>query len=104
MSAGLRSGTAPQYECGIAAWSEGRQEEALASFEKAIELDEGISERPFQEGLERARADEFADAEGWLWIAHLFRPEHVPTLSCLGDVLRRLGKVEEALPLLERGA
>ena len=91
------------YESGIAAWGEGRQEEALAKFEKAIELDDKILDQPFQDGLERVRAGEFADAEGWLWIAHLFRPEHAPTLSCLGDVLRRLGRVDEALPLLERG-
>jgi Flp pilus assembly protein TadD len=91
------------YDCGIAAWGEGRQQEAVALFERAIELDPAISDRPFQEGYERARAGEFAEAEGWLWIAHLFRPEHAPTLSCLGDVLRRLGKVQDALPLLERG-
>jgi Tetratricopeptide repeat/Glycosyltransferase family 9 (heptosyltransferase) len=38
-----------------------------------------------------------------LWLALLFRPEHAPTLSCLGDVLRRQGKTEQALPLLEKG-
>jgi hypothetical protein len=99
----LHEEAAAQYESGIVSWNEGRQEDAIASFEKAIELDAAISDRPFREGLERARAGEFADAEGWLWIAHLFRPEHVPTLSCLGDVLRRLGRVDDALPLLENG-
>jgi tetratricopeptide (TPR) repeat protein len=99
----LHEEAAAQYENGIESWNEGRQEEAVANFERAIELDAAILDRPFQEGLERAQAGEFAGAEGWLWIAYLFRPEHVPTLSCLGDVLRRLGRVEDALPLLEKG-
>ncbi len=74
----------------------------MASFERALELDPQIAGIPYQEGLDRARAGEFADAEGWLWIARMFRPEHVQTLSCLGDVLRSLGRAEEALPLLEQ--
>ncbi len=93
-----------KYECGVLNWREGRQEEAVAWFEEALSADPAIAERPYREGVERARAREFADAEGWLWLAHLFRPEHAPTLSCLGDVLRQLGRVEEALPLLEEGA
>jgi len=92
------------YERGIAEWTEGLQDQALASFEKALELDAAIADLPFQEGLERAQAGELSDAEGWLWIAHLFRPEHVPTLACLGDTLRRLGRVEAALDLLQKGA
>jgi tetratricopeptide (TPR) repeat protein len=91
------------YERGILAWSEGRQDEALACFEQALAGDPGIAERPYQEGLERAQAGELAEAEGWLWLAHLFRPQDVATLSCLGDVLRQLGRVGEAVPLLEQG-
>lgn len=91
-----------EYDRGILLWGEGRQNEALACFESAIESDPRIAGRPYQEGLERARNGEFADAEGWLWLAHLFQPEHVPTLSCLGDVLRQLGRVEEGAGLLEQ--
>lgn len=90
------------YRRGIEFWNEQRTGEAVASFERALEMDPQIASLPYEEGLLRAQCGDFTDAEGWLWIAHLFRPEHVPTLNCLGDVLRRLCRVEEALPLLER--
>jgi Flp pilus assembly protein TadD len=89
------------YERGIDEWSAGRQQEALHCFEQALRLDPAIADLPYREGVARAHAGNVRDAEGWLWLAHLFRPEHAPTLSCLGDVLRRLGRIEEALPLLE---
>jgi hypothetical protein len=90
------------YRRGIECWSQGRAEDAIASFERALQLDASISGLPYEEGLRHAQDGEYAGAEGWLWIAHLFRPGHVPTLTCLGEVLRSLGRAAEALPLLHQ--
>ncbi len=89
-----------EYQAGLSLWSQGLREEAVERFERALSADPSIASSPYLEGLDRARAGDIAGAEGWLWLARMFQPEHVPTLRCLGDVLRRLGRLDEALPLL----
>src|SRR5258708_38072015 len=89
------------YHLGNVYWSDGQGSEAEACFSQACRLDPQIGDIPFQSGVECARAGDFEVAEGCLWLALGFRPEHAPTLTCLGDVLRHLGRVDEGLPLLE---
>ena len=100
MNATGRAAAEQLYERGLALWSEGITDEAVLCFEQALGEDPEIGELPQREGVARMRAGEFAAAEGWLWLAHLFRPRSAVTLGCLGEVLTRLGRPEEALPLL----
>jgi Flp pilus assembly protein TadD len=90
------------YHLGTIYWSQSRMEDAVACFERARDLDPAVAEVPYQKGLACARDGELGDAESWLGLALAFRPDHPFALLCLGDVLRRLGRVEEALPLLEK--
>ena len=90
------------YHLGTIYWSQSRMDEAVACFERARDLDPAVAEVPYQKGIECARDGELGDAESWLGLALAFRPDHALAILCLGDVLRRLGRVEDALPLLEK--
>jgi tetratricopeptide (TPR) repeat protein len=90
------------YHLGTIYWSQSRMDDAVACFERARDLDPAVAEVPYQKGIECARDGELGDAESWLGLALAFRPDHALAMLCLGDVLRRQGRVEDALPLLKK--
>lgn len=92
------------FHLGNLYWEGDRLADADACFRKASELDPAIADLPLRSGLEAAHAGLLEDACALLELALAFRPEHPRTLSCLGDVQRRLGRLPEGVELLTRAA
>ncbi len=75
--------------------------QAAASFREAVRLDPKIPDIPLRMGIECARNGMLDEAEDCLRLTLGFGRDNAPALACLGDVLRRQGRVAEALELLQ---
>ncbi len=75
--------------------------QAEASFREAVRLDPKIPDVPLRMGIECARNGLLDEAENCLRLTLGFGRENAAALACLGDVLRRQGRVAEALELLQ---
>jgi Tfp pilus assembly protein PilF len=61
----------------------------------------GIADLALRTGLQYAVSGLLEDAETWLRLALAIEPQHPSALTSLGDVLRRQGRLGEAMPPLE---
>lgn len=89
---------------GVALLDVDRNDDAAAAFEAAIRLLGREFQPVFNLGLARNRQRRFGEAEALFREALQQRPDDTLILACLGDVVAKLGRLDEALELLERGA
>ncbi len=91
-------------ERGLALQRAGRSEEALASFERAVELKHDDVDALVGQAETHIELGHFEDAADCFELALAFAPDHVPALLGLGRLRREAGDCESALRLLERAA
>jgi Flp pilus assembly protein TadD len=102
MSATGTALSADKHQQAVQHFRDGRLEEALHLLGEAIAEDE-TSERWNDWAAIQLAARNMTDAEKGLRRALQLQPENLQAAANLGAVLATLGKIEEAIPLLERG-
>lgn len=89
------------FQLGSILLDEGRRDEAGAHFREAHRLDPKIADFPLRIGIECAQEGMLDEAESSLKLALSFGRDNPAALACLGDVVRRQGRLEEGIRLLE---
>ena len=92
------------YNLALSYYEQGKLEEAVASYQKALNLKPAYAEAHNNLGNALQVLGEFEDSVASYRKAVNYKPDYAMAHNNLGNALRRLDKLEEAVAKLSQGA